>query len=111
MQYTDLPPRTLEFVSHSDAIGLHVLALQTAEEQGNVFDAKQRVTSFRVPHSKVFLAKSFALYHVSVLSNLSIDFSELMLRTFPKVIQSTLNVTLLSIISDYMESASKRNLM
>ena len=44
------------------------------------------------------------------LNILSIDFSELMLRTFPKVIQSTLNVKLLSIISDYIESASKREI-
>ena len=76
MQYTDLPPRTLEFVLRSHARGLHVLALQTAEEQGNVFDAKQRVTSFRVPHSKVFLAKWFARRHVSVLSNPSIEISD-----------------------------------
>ena len=57
------------------------------------------------------LIASFPRAEMFFLNILSIDFSELMLRTFPKVIQSTSNVTLLSIISDYIESASKRNLM
>ena len=76
MQCKDLLPRNTKFVSHSHEVELHVLASQTTEEQGNIFDAKPRVTSSRELHSKVFLAKSFALYHVSVLSNLSIDFSD-----------------------------------